>query len=816
MVCRVLIGITKSALLISCSIGLTLFSGLSVSAQQIELKPEIKHPERFDVSRPLAQYKTPPLQILIEREDLLRIPVPPSTNQADPAVQNSVSAPLTAIPGLGFDGVGANGSAPPDTNMAVGPNHIVQWVNTQFAVFDKLGNTLLGPMPGNTLWSGFGGPCETKNDGDPIAQYDQQADRWVMSQLANTSGPTYYQCFAVSTTNNPSGSYTRYAYTFTNSLNDYPKIGIWPSGYFASYNMFAFGFFFQGAQACAYDRSQMLAGGPATSVCFQLSSSFGGLLPSDLDGATPPPSGSPDFFVNFGTNSLNLWKFTPNFVTPSTSTFTGPTNIPVDAFSAACNGGTCIPQSETTQQLDSLADRLMYRLAYRNFGDHESLVVNHAVTAGISVGERWYEIRSPNGTPAIYQQSTFAPDSNFRWMGSAAMDQVGNMAIGYSVSSSSMHPAIRYTGRETIDPLNTLQTETSLIEGTGSQLTNLSRWGDYSALRIDPSDDCTFWFTTEYLKANGTFNWSTRIGSFKFATCGLPADPPLFPTDLKANAVSSSQINLTWTDNSDNESGFKIERCMGDSVSCDTTPTSYAQIAQVGANTTTYSDTTVAASTTYTYRVHAFNGAGNSLNSNSAQAATPAPPSAPAAPDNLTATAVSTSQINLTWTDNSDNEDGFKIERCTVGAGCPNFVQIAQTAAGANSFNNIGLMDGTTYRYRVRAFNSGGDSGYSNEASATTPVAPPSNLTATAGKTGNNVFIDLRWQDNSNSETNFDVERCTGASCTLFLPLTSVGSGVTTYRDSIVARRTTYRYQVKARNGAGSSGYSNIASATTK
>ncbi|MEP6913294.1 MAG: fibronectin type III domain-containing protein, partial [bacterium] len=646
MVRQAFIAFPKLALLVSCSIGLMLFSYMSVSAQQPNLVPIVRNAERFDVSRPLAEYPTPPAQILIEREELLRIPVAPHSSQPDPVIQNSVGPQVTAVPGIGFDGVGANGSAPPDTNMAVGPNHIVQWVNTQFAVFDKAGIILPGyPKPGNTLWSGFGGPCETKNDGDPIAQYDRLADRWVMSQLANTSGPTYYQCFAVSTSPDPTSSYNRYAYTFTNSLNDYPKMGVWPSGYFVSYNMFAFGAFFQGAQACAYDRSKMLIGAAATSVCFQLSSSFGGLLPSDLDGATAPPSGSPNFFVNFGTDSLNLWKFAPNFASPSSSTFTGPTNIPVAAFSEACGGGTCIPQSETTQQLDSLADRLMYRLAYRNFGDHEALVVNHAVTAGSSVGERWYEIRSPNATPTIFQQGTYAPDSNYRWMGSAAMDQVGNMAIGYSVSSSSMHPSIRYAGREPTDALGTLQAESSIIEGTGSQLPSLSRWGDYSALRIDPSDDCTFWFTTEYLKANGTFNWSTRIGSFKFGTCGIPPTPPLPPSGLTANAVSSSQINLAWTDNSDNESGFKIERCTGSTVTCTTTGT-FAQIAQVGANVTTYSDTGLSASTTYSYRVRAFNSGGDSAYSNVAEATTQAPPPPPAAPGNLTATPVSSTQIN--------------------------------------------------------------------------------------------------------------------------------------------------------------------------
>src|SRR5205085_9399472 len=257
---------------------------------------------------------------------------------------------------------------------------------------------------------------------------------------------------------------------------------------------------------CAYDRNAMLNGQPATQICKQQSSSIGGVLPADLDGTTPPPAGTPNFLMFFGANTLNLLKFHVDFATPANSTITGPAAISVAAFTPLCNGGTCVTQSGTTNTLDSLADRLMYRLAYRNFGSHESLVVNHSVVAGSSGGVRWYEIQNPNGTPVVAQQSTFAPDSNFRWMGSIAMDQAGDIAMGYSVSSSSVNPSIRFTGRTPSDPSGTLEAETNIITGGGSQTgSNLSRWGDYSALTVDPVDDCTFWFTTEYLKASGAF-----------------------------------------------------------------------------------------------------------------------------------------------------------------------------------------------------------------------------------------------------------------------------------------------------------------------
>jgi len=231
--------------------------------------------------------------------------------------------------------------------------------------------------------------------------------------------------------------------------------------------------------------------------------------------------------LNFGSNSLNLWKFHVDFATPANSTFTGPSTLAVAAFTEACSGGVCIPQSGTSEKLDSLGDRLMYRLAYRNFGTHASLVVNQsvAVTAGKhggNTGVRWYELRSLSATPtvfSVFQQGTFAPDSSFRWMGSIAMDEVGDIAVGFSVSSSSIHPEIHYIGRVPGDAPGTLESEATIIDGGGSQLHSLNRWGDYSSMSVDPVDDCTFWYTNEYLKTNGTFNWSTRIASFKFSGC---------------------------------------------------------------------------------------------------------------------------------------------------------------------------------------------------------------------------------------------------------------------------------------------------------
>ncbi|MGZ6125717.1 MAG: pre-peptidase C-terminal domain-containing protein, partial [Myxococcales bacterium] len=238
-------------------------------------------------------------------------------------------------------------------------------------------------------------------------------------------------------------------------------------------------------------------------------------------------------------STLAFWKFHVDWAAPANSTFSGPTTLAAASYAEACSGGTCIPQSGTTQKLDSLADRLMFRLAYRNFADHEALVVNHSVTAGSSTGVRWYEIRVANGAPSIFQQGTYAPDASYRWMGSIALDQSGNMGLGFSVSSSTLHPEIRYTGRLAGDtPGQMTQGEGTILAGAGSQTgSSLSRWGDYSMMGVDPTDDCTFWFTTEYIPANGAFNWKTRIGSFKFPGCGAQATNDF---SISANPASLS------------------------------------------------------------------------------------------------------------------------------------------------------------------------------------------------------------------------------------------------------------------------------------
>jgi hypothetical protein len=710
--------------------GMAFWPALPAAAQDVPLVPQVIYEVQRDVSPPLRDMAGATAPGLGEASfgvipKLHPRPVrPPALTDVPDDLGLQTAAPHRphGHRRAQFPGVGANGYAPPDTNGAAGTTQYVQWVNVQYAVYDKAtGTRILGPSPGNTFWKGFGGPCETSNDGDPIVQFDKAAQRWVMAQPVYSS-PFMY-CVAVSTTADATGSYRRYAFSIPNNyFPDYPKLGVWPDAYYVSANAFnASGTSFLGALACALDRTAMLAGNPAIAVCFQKGASVDSLLPSDLDGSTPPPAGTPATFVHIVSNALALYRFHVDFTVPGNSTFTGPTTIAVNAFSEACGGGACIPQAGTSQKLDSLGDRLMYRLAYRNFGDHESLVVNHSVVAGSSVGVRWYELRqTPPGTGGfgVYQQGTFAPDASYRWMGSIAMDKAGDIALGYSLSSSALHPSIAYTVHvPATDALGTMQAETIVVTGAGSQTGGLDRWGDYSSMSIDPVDDCTFWYTTEYVPANGSFNWSTAIVSFKLSGCGgAPPPPPAAPTGLATTLVAYNEVDLHWNDNSTNEDGFRILRCTG--ASC--TPTT--AMGSVGPGVTSYNDTTVAASTDYGYKVQAYNGGGtvDGVTPATVSATTPPPPpSLLTAPTNLGVTGTSRNSISVSWQDNSNNETNFDIERCP-GTACTNFAPLTSVGANVTTYRNAGLARHTTYSYRVKARNSGGSSTYAGPVSGTT------------------------------------------------------------------------------------------------
>lgn len=446
-----------------------------------------------------------------------------SSNWIDPAAQGSFGKGQMPDPIMNFDGLiksDGGGWTPPDTNGDVGPSHYIQTVNIGVGIYDKTSGANLAKFSYDSLFDGTGTPCDNQNRGDVVVLYDPQVDRWVLSDFS-LPGP-YYECIAVSKTSDPvSGGWWFYALQantgyFQHYWNDYPKLGVWLDGWYLSANMFnenddSFG----GVRVWALDRASMISGGALNEIHFDcLSMECGSLLPANIRGILPP-AGSSEYFANISApDSLNLWQFHTDWITPGNSSFTGPVVLTVADFQMAND----IPQLGTGQTLDSLGDRLMMQLQYRNIGGTEALYVNHSVNSGNVVGVRWYEVRDPGGTPVIFQQGTYQPDENYRWMGSIAADKEGDIAIGYSISSSSMSPAIRYAGRLAGEAPNQLpQNEAELFQGPGSQ-TGSARWGDYSALSVDPVDDCTFWYTQEY--ATSGSNWRTRIGSFKFPSCG--------------------------------------------------------------------------------------------------------------------------------------------------------------------------------------------------------------------------------------------------------------------------------------------------------
>jgi hypothetical protein len=438
-------------------------------------------------------------------------------------------APAAAV-GRNFDGLG-NGtpgfsvtSAPPDTHGAVGSTQYVQIVNgSSFAVYNKsTGALVMGPAATKSLFAGFGGKCETANDGDPIINFDAAAQRWVITQFAvSPRAVPFFECVAVSQTADATGGYFRYAFSY-NDFPDFPKFAVHPDAYYFTFNVFnAAATAFVGSRACAYDRSRMLQGLSATQQCFTLAPTADfGLLPSDPDGSSSVAPGSPNYMIAKRATSLAMYKFKANFANSALTTFTGPTLIPVAAYTELCSAtGTCVTQPGTTTQLDSLGDRLSSRLSYRRYADGRvSLVTTHSVSSGL----RWYEIRNPDAaTPVIFQQGTFAPTATTRWLGAIAQDKNGNFGIGYSASSSTtgVQPSLRFAARAPTDAAGTLGAETVLIAGTGVQNANLSRWGDYASMTVDPVDNCTFWFTSEYMKTTGSFNWNTRVASVKLAGC---------------------------------------------------------------------------------------------------------------------------------------------------------------------------------------------------------------------------------------------------------------------------------------------------------
>jgi hypothetical protein len=549
-------------------------------------KPKFTEATAFDVSKPLSVLAraAPTGEAAIDEDD--EVPEgagPGNGHDADAAVQTSAPAATIPAPNANFEGLRNEDNFaiyggrvnPPDPVGDVGPNHYVEMVNLVFAVYSKAGARLVGPAPIGSLWDGFAVPECTDPSGDPVVLYDQTTDRWILSQFTTAGLPEQnlpiYNCVAVSTTGDPTGTYYRYAFpTQPDTVHggfffpDYPKYGVWSNSYVLTTRDFGsdpdnpeYGI-----SVYALEKNKMVNGeAKARAVQFFLDSRDvalnligDGLLPPDMDGnRRPQPTDSPAPIVGtqddngpYGATSdaLNIFDLSVHWRSTPTASLTGPTQLEVAPFDSnyPCAGPTprfasrdCLPQpgiTVTAQYLDILSyrQRPTYRLAYRNFGGYEALVTNQSVNAGTEAspqaGVRWYEIRRTNGAYTLQQQGTFAPsDGIHRWMGSVAMDKKGDIAAGYSVvNGTNVYPGIRYTGRLAADPLGLMTLgEGTIMNGSGVQTTTNSRWGDYTSLNIDPTDDCTFWYVNEYYAESGTpadtRPWRTRIASFRLPGC---------------------------------------------------------------------------------------------------------------------------------------------------------------------------------------------------------------------------------------------------------------------------------------------------------
>lgn len=466
------------------------------------------------------------------------------------------------------------GFAPPDPVGDIGPDHYVTMSNLHFVVHDREGNSLEGPHPNNMLWSGFGGECETQNAGDPIVLYDQFADRWLLTQFTSDadSEGEYYNCVAVSTSPDPAGSYHLYQIANGGLFPDYPKYGVGEDAYFISTRDFNGSY--EGVGAYALNRQDFINGtyGDNSVIGFFVDRNDvgrenvgDGLLPMDIDGFDMPPAGSPHYYIGsmddgwtYGADqdALTVWEFVVDFDTSANSSFTLVATIemsPYDTIFPCVNGAgsrTCIPQPDTSNRLDhqGYRQRPLHRAAYRNFGTHESIVTLQSVEADPGIaGMRWWEIRDFATTPAIHQEGTFAPgneDGIHRWFGSIAQDSAGNMALGYSASNETTYPSIWYSGRLASDPPGTMpQGEGSIVNGTGSQTGGGNRWGDYSSMNVDPTDDCTFWYVNEWVPTTSPRGWVLQVGSFRFEECGDPGFALSVSSSITADVCTGDEAD---------------------------------------------------------------------------------------------------------------------------------------------------------------------------------------------------------------------------------------------------------------------------------
>ncbi len=770
-----------------------------------------------DVSRPLSEMAKgfPAVTVSKDRENN-EFPAPswkghqsaildPVVDQGSSGLAVNPNPPVNGVtfrgPGLANGGLGGD---PSDENASVGNGQVVITVNSAYGVYSTAGAVLLAPTATNALWAGFGGNCQTNNDGDPVVLYDKTANRWFIQQFVALNPGDI--CVAVSTTPNALGTYNRYVFTGfnANGLPDYPHFGVWPDGYYMQIHLFdpaPVGFV--GGVFGALDRAKMLTGAAAT-MQFIIDPTEYGFMAADLDGHAPPPTNAPGIFASMSGQNIKLYRYKVDWAVPANTVRIVQATLPVAAYSDACSitaSTSCIPQPGSTSGLESMHYHIMFRLAYRNLIDHETLLATHVVDpgiAGVTGGMRWYEIRlsgTPNAQcssyPCIYQQGTvanLAGDLRSRWMGAIAMDGAGDIVLGYSTSGKANktdNQSIRYTSRAPADALGTMPGPEQQIgpNGIGNEpllgaAPGRGRWGDYNSMSVDNTDDCTFWYCNMTIDTTGNagFSWNSRVGSTRFPAgtgpgqcpaTGCATRPATAPTIGAATTPGLNQINVSWSAIAPAPGSYAIERALG---TCAAPTTYYAPLAFVSGATTSYTDTTVQGGVRYNYRVVAATDANGKCQglvfSGCVEAvATGTCNLKPAFNGATSASSANTSScaVNVNWTSATtgcplSSTMRYNVFRDTVPdfstapAGVTLAKRIAVCVPDPTPYKDGTAASGVTYYYVVRAEDNttgnGGECGGGNEELNSTIVP------GTAYGVGTNP-VTSTWTDNGGDGTSF-------------------------------------------------------------
>lgn len=661
-------------------------------------------------------------------------------NSNTPTTNNAITS--------NFNGIGYQPLNPPDPTLCVGPNHIIQMVNGSsgalFKVFDKAGGQVVAQTFMDAI-TGKGGL------GDPIALYDQLADRYVITEFNNKAETTTEGLtFAVSQTNDPAGAWYVYFFSTGTSFPDYPKFSVWPDAYYATTNDFANATSYSGSSVFAFDRTKMLAGNATATmqkITLGNTNKFFSMSPVCLEGTSLPPAGTGGLIAYMAddawtattsdVDSIGLFEFKVNFTTPSLSTVTTKSSLAVSAYkSDICTAtrGQCISQAGNTTRLEALQQKIMNQPIYRNFAGYEGIVLTHVADKGANIsGVRWYELRKTTANWGVYQQSTYAPDNTHRWLPGVCYDAAGNIGLAYNVSSAAtgLNPGARYTGRKECDALNTMTfAETDIVVGAAAN--GSTRYGDYNQLVADP-DGARFWFTCEY---NAASTWSTRIAAFSLDNCTVAVCGD--PTGLNSSSITNTSATVGWS---------AVASAVSYDVDYKLTSSSAWINAATAATSTSVNITGLTQGTVYDWRVRA-NCTAGSGNYIGAQFTTTTPATCNA-PAGLVSAGITASGASVSWTAVSGAANYDVDYKLNTSATWIN----AATATTATSVTLTGLTASSLYDWRVRANCTavGLNSAYTQAQFTTgavntcTDILEPNGTTATAGaiNTGTNYTAQI-------------------------------------------------------------------------